>query len=444
MKQYFLKRLLMNISNPLALQGLGVLLLIPAFAFSQTLTIENCQEKAKANYPLVKQYGLIEQTARYNIDNANRGYLPQLTLSAKATYQSDVTQIPSALSDILSTLAHKTISFQSLPKDQYQAVLEASQLIWDGGIISAQNKITKAGTEVEKQKLEVDLYALKDRVNQLYFGILLLDEQLKQTDILKNDLQTNFNRIASLVTNGVASQPDLDAIKVELINVDQRISDIKNTRKTYGIMLSALTGVEITDKTELKKPDTDLSVLNETDNHRPELNLFDAQAKLYENQKSLVTAANLPRVGAFVQGGYGLPALNMFDPSFAGFYIAGLRLSWNISGFYTQKDNLSKLEVGKKTIGIQRETFMFNNNLVTKQQRNEVEKIQSNLKSDDEIIGLRQNIKKSTQSKQINGTASVSDLIRDVNAENQARQLKSLHEIQLLMNVYQLKNNINN
>jgi len=422
----------------------SLLLFLSIGTFAQNLTIETCQEKAKANYPLVKQYGLIEQTARYNIDNANRGYLPQLTLSAKATYQSDVTQIPSTLSDILSTLAHKTISFQSLPKDQYQAVLEASQLIWDGGIISAQNKITKAGAEVEKQKLEVDLYTLKDRVNQLYFGILLLDEQLKQTDILKIDLQTNFNRVASLVTNGVASQPDLDAIKVELINVDQRVSDINNTRKTYTIMLSALTGLEVTDKTELKKPETDLSVLNETANHRPELSLFDAQAKLFENQKSLVTAGNLPKVGVFVQGGYGLPALNMFDPNFAGFYIAGLRLSCNISGFYTQKDNLSKLDVSKKTVSIQKETFLFNNNLVTKQQRNEVEKIQSNLKSDEEIIGLRQNIKKSTQSKQINGTASVSDLIRDVNDENQARQLKSLHEIQLLMNVYQLKNNTNN
>jgi len=444
MKQNFSSKLLMKITNPVPLWGIGVLLFIPTFVFAQTLTIETCQEKAKANYPLVKQYGLIEQTARYNIDNANRGYLPQLSLSAKATYQSDVTQIPAKLSDILSVVAHQTVSFQSLPKDQYQAVLEASQLIWDGGVISAQNKITKAGAEVEKQKLEVDLYDLKDRVNQLFFGILLLDEQLKQTDILKNDLQTNYNRVASLVSNGIASQPDLDAIKVELINTDQRIADINNTRKTYGIMLSALTGLEITDKTEFKKPETDLSVLTETANHRPELSLFDAQAKLYENQKSLVTAGNLPKVGVFVQGGYGLPALNMFDPSFAGFYIAGLRLSWNISGFYTQKDNMNKLDVSKKTVGIQKETFLFNNNLVTKQQRNEVEKIQSTLKSDDEIIGLRQNIKTSTQSKQINGTASVSDLIRDVNAENQARQLKSLHEIQLLMNIYQLKNNTNN
>ena len=411
---------------------------------AQTLTIETCQEKAKANYPLVKQYGLIEQTAKYNISNANKGYLPQVTLSARATYQSDVTQIPSSLGEVLSKLTGKPFSFPSLAKDQYQAVLEATQLIWDGGVICTQNKITKAGTEVEKQKLEVDLYTLKDRVNQLYFGILLLDEQLKQTDILKNDLQINFNRVSTLVVNGIASQPDLDAIKVELINVNQRLSDINNTRKTYGIMLSALTGLEITDKTELKKPETDLSGLNETANHRPELSLFEAQAKLYENQKSLVTAGNLPKVGAFVQGGYGQPGLNMFTTGFSPFYIGGVRFSWNLSGLYTQKDNLNKLDVNKKSVEIQKETFLFNNKLMTKQQQNEIEKIQSTLKSDDEIIGLRQNIKKSTQSKQINGTASVSDLIREVNAENQARQLKSLHEMQLLMNVYQLKNNTNN
>lgn len=431
-------------SDPLLRLGVILLLMLPVFGYAQPITVEICQEKAKQNYPLVKQYGLIEQTARYNIENANKAYLPQLTLSARATYQSDVTQIPSKLSDILSVVAHQTVSFQSLPKDQYQAVFEASQLIWDGGLTSAQNKITKSGSEVEKQKLDVDLYTLKERINQVYFGILLLDEQNKQLEILKNDLQTNINRMTSLVANGIASQPDLDAIKVEELNVNQRISDINNTRKTYVIMLSALTGLEISDNPVLTKPDSDLTVLNDTGNHRPELSLFDAQSKLYESQKSLITAGNLPKVAAFVQGGYGLPALNMFDPNFAGFYIAGLRLSWNISGFYTQKNNISKLDINKKTVNIQKETFLFNNNLLSKQQRNEVEKIQSTLKSDDEIIRLRQNIKNSTQAKQINGTASVSDMIRDLNAENQARQQKSLHEIQLLLNIYQLKNNINN
>ncbi|MDD4991120.1 MAG: TolC family protein [Paludibacter sp.] len=410
----------------------------------QNLTVETCQEKAKANYPLVKQYGLIEQTAQYTISNANKGYLPQLALSVKATYQSDVTKIPSALGDAISSLTHKPFSFASLPQDQYQAVLEASQLIWDGGIISSQNKITKAGVEVEKQKLEVDLYTLKDRVNQLFFGILLLNEQFKQNEILKKDLQTNYERLSAYKQNGVAQQSDLDAIQVEQLNANQRTSDLNNTRTTYCLLLSALTGLSINDKTELQKPPVDLKVLDESTVRRPEVGLFDAQNKLYENQKDLFLSANLPKIGAFVQGGYGQPGLNMFAGGFSPFYIGGLRLSWNISGFYTQKDNLNKLDVSKKNVEIQKETFLFNNNLVTKQQQNEITKLQSTISNDDEIIRLRQNIKKATSVKLENGTATVSDLIRDVNAENQALQLKSLHEIQLLMNVYQLKNNINN
>jgi outer membrane protein TolC len=421
-----------------------LLLLFQPGVKAQSLTIETCQEKAKANYPLVKQYGLIEQTAQYNISNANKGYLPHLLISAKATYQSDVTQIPSSLGDVLSKLTGKPFSFPSLPKDQYQAVLEATQIIWDGGVISTQKKITNLSTEVEKQKLEVDLYALKDRVNQLFFGILLLNEQLKQNDILKNDLLTNYNRLNAYKQNGIAYQADLDALKVEQLNANQRESDLKSTRRSFSIMLSALTGLDINGQTELIKPGINLTILKETSNHRPELSLFEAQNNLYESQKSLLNAGNRPKIGAFVQGGYGQPGLNMFTTGFSPFYIGGIRLSWNISGLYSQKNNLNKIDLSKKNVDIQKETFEFNNNLVTRQQQTEIEKLQSTLANDDEIIRLRQNIKKAATSKMENGTASVSDLIREINAENQALQLKSLHEIQLLMNVYQLKNNINN
>lgn len=446
MKNMIAYKIIKNSCNLIPLKGLGVLFFIFHFSltFSQTLTVETCHEKARANYPLVKQYGLIEQTAQYNISNANKSYLPQLTLSAKATYQSDVTQIPASLGSALSEALKRPFSFSSLAKDQYQAVLDASQLIWDGGVISSQNKITKASTEIEKQKLEVDLYALNDRVNQLFFGVLLLNEQGKQNDILKNDLETNYNRINAFKQNGIAYQADLDAIKVEQLNANQRTSDLNNTRKTYCILLSALTGIDIREKAEFKKPDINLTVLNDSSNNRPEIALFDAQNKLFENQKNLVLSANKPKIGAFIQGGYGQPGINMFTTGFSAFYIGGVRLSWNISSLYTQKDNINKIDVSRKTVDIQKETFLFNNNLVTKQQQNEIEKLKTTIANDDEIIRLRQNIKKATTAKYENGIASVSDLIRDLNAENQAKQLKSLHEIQLIMVVYQLKNNQNN
>ena len=399
------------------------------------LTVEVCQEKAKANYPLVKQYGLIEQTAQYNISNANKGYLPQLTLSAKGTYQSQVTKLPITIPNV---------TIPGLSKDQYQAVVEANQVIWDGGAISAQKKITNANTEVEKQKLEVDLYTLNERVNQLYFGILLINEQLRQNDILQNELQTNYNRVASYKQNGVANQSDLDALKVEQINTQQRETELKSTQKSYFIMLSALTGLTIDAKTELIKPEINLAILNATTNHRPEIGLFDAQNKLLESQKELLNAGNRPKIGAFVQGGYGKPGLNMLTNAFSDFYMGGIRLSWNLSGFYTQKNNLNKIEISKKVMDVQKETFLFNADLKTKQQQTEIEKLQSTLSNDDEIIRLRGNIKKSATAKVDNGTLSITDLIREINAEDQAKQLKSLHEIQLIMNVYQLKNNINN
>lgn len=402
---------------------------------AQTLTIETCQEKAKANYPLIKQYGLIEQTAQYNISNANKGYLPQLSLSARATYQSQVTKLPITLPGVV---------IPELTKDQYQAVLEASQLIWDGGVISAQNKITNAGSEVEKKKLEVDLFSLNERVNQLYFGILLLNEQLKQNAILQNELQTNYDRINAFKQNGVANQTDLDALKVEQLNADQRESELKSTRKSYGLVLSAMTGMKIDENTTLLKPEINLAVLTDTIIRRPELALFEAQNKMYEGQKALLNAGNLPKIGAFIQGGYGKPGLNMLTNAFSEFYIGGIRLSWNLSGFYSQKNNINKIEASKKGIDIQKETFLFNTDLKNKQQKAEIEKLQSSVNNDDEIIRLRGNIKKAASAKVDNGTLTVTDLIREINAESLAKQLKALHEIQLIMSVYQLKNNNNN
>ena len=420
-----------------------VFLFVPFFVIGQPLTLDSCRQKAHANYPLLKQYGLIEKTADYNLSNANKAYLPQLNFAVKATYQSDVTEIPASLGQAISQLTGKPFSFPSLSKDQYQAVLEVNQLIWDGGLTSAQKKGIKASTEAEKQKLEVDLYALNDRINNLYFGIMLINEQLKQNNTLQDELSVNNSKIEALKQNGVAQQSDVDAIKVEQINARQHETDLKTMRQSYLQMLSAFTGLEITETTKLEKPTLPETVIS-VENKRPELMLFDSQNKMLDSQRDAVYAANLPKVGLFVQGGYGRPGLNMFTSEFSTFYIGGVRLSWNLSGFYTQKNNLNKIDVSKKNVEVQKETFLFNNNLISKQQQNDIEKLKLTLKNDDEIIGLRNNIKKSAEAKVTNGTLTITDLLREINAENISRQARALHEIQLYMAVYQLKNNINN
>jgi len=412
--------------------------MLPAMLFAQDITIEQCLEKTTANYPLVKQFGLIDKTTGYNLSNLYTGYYPQVSLSAKATYQSEVTEIPASLGQALSKVTGQNIQFSSVSKDQYQAMVEVSQLVWDGGAIKAGAKAVKAGAEADRQKTDVDLYALKDRVNNIYFGILLLDEQLIQNGLLKTDLTTNYNRVGSYLRNGVANQTDLDAIKVELINADQKEIELKSARRSYLAMLSAFTGMKLDENTRLSKPEQADMVLD-TPSKRPELEMLNAQRNMYESQRDAIKASSMPRIGAFVQGGYGRPGLNMLNNEFSPFYIAGLNLKWNISSFYTKRNSLRKIDENQKMIEVQREAFLFNNNLSNIQQVNEYDRLKQVLKNDDEMIRLRNNIKKSSEAKVANGTLSVSDLIRDINAESNAKQTKAVHEIQLYSTVYQNK-----
>lgn len=410
------------------------LLFVPLLTMSQNITLDICQQKARELYPLTKQYGLIEKTSEYNIANANKAWLPQVNFTAKATYQSETTKLPISIPNVI---------IPELTKDQYNAALDVSQTIWDGGVVKAQKNIIKAQAEAEKQKLEVDLYMLKERVNQLYFGILLLNEQLQQLTLIKTDLQANYEKVIALKQNGIAGQADIDAVRVEQLNLEQKENDLQTTLKSFTEMLTAFTNLNFSSKTEFSKPIIS-TVDYALENKRPELLLLATQSKALSSQRDMITASNLPKVGIFVQGGYGKPGLNMLTNEFSPYYIGGLRLSWNLSGYYSQKNNFEKISLNQKSIDIQKETFLFNNNLQNRQQMNEIEKLKSTMKNDDEIILLRSNIKKATTAKFENGTATITDMLRDVNAESLARQARALHEIQLYMAVYQLKTNKNN
>jgi outer membrane protein TolC len=211
-------------------------------AFGQ-LTIEDCQEKAKNNYPQIKQYGLIEQSEAYSLSNANKGYLPQAAILATASYQSDVTELNGV----------KVVS-----NDQYKAYAEINQTIWDGGVIRSQKENIIASTEIEKQNLEVNLYSVKDRVNQLFFGILALNELITQNDLLQKELQNNFDKVQAYIQNGVANQSDADIIKVEQLKANQRKAELIATQKSYKEMLSAMIGETEVFTDSLTKPNYSL------------------------------------------------------------------------------------------------------------------------------------------------------------------------------------------
>lgn len=424
--------------------AVGCWLIAYSFVNGQSISIDTCYQMAKDNYPRIKQFGLIEQSEKFNLSNANKAYLPQFSLNAQATYQSDVTEIPADFLDKLGQMTGQNLAIPSVNRDQYKVVAELSQVVWDGGVTYSQKDNIKASSEVEKQSLEVDLYAIRDRVNQLFFGILLLNEQMIQLDILQDELQTNYDKVQAFIQNGIANQTDADMIKVEQLKTKQRKSELSAAQMSYKRMLSAMTGNPTVLTGTLQKPDDLMPHNDNTSNNRPELKLFEAQTHLLGSQESLLKSSNLPKVGLFAQGGYGNPGLNMFEPGFTPFYIVGARLSWNFGGLYTQKNNLNKIAVGKQQVEIQKETFLFNVNLKVLQQKTEIEKIKEQINSDNEIVILRTGIKQSVEKRLENGTSTVTDLVREMNAESAAIAEKSLHEIQLLMAIYNLKNSTNN
>lgn len=411
---------------------------------AQTLTLEQCQELARENYPLINQRGLIEKTSDFSVSNAKRNWLPQISLSAQATYQSDVMAFPDKFNSMLEVLG---VEFEGLRKDQYKAVVQVEQIIYGGGAVKAQVDAAKAESEANEQNWETEMYNLRERVNQLYFGTLLLQEKSKEIDLMLDELSRNLKLVQSYVANGLSNQNDIDKIQVEILSVKQQKSELVSTQKAYGKMLGIMIDQEISDDTELLKPEPQI-IPNEVKINRPEINYFIAQEKMLDAQQKGINAMIKPQIGAFFQGAYANPGLNLFadmqENQWSPYFIAGIQFKWNISGFYTRKNNLSKIDLTRSQIAAQKETFLYNMDLKSTQEIISVNRMYEVMEQDDEIIGLRESIRKRTEAGVENGTATINDLLRDMHAENLARQNKVTHEIELLKNIYDLKFTTNN
>jgi outer membrane protein TolC len=408
-------------------------------AGQEAVTLAQCYEWARMNYPLIQRYDLIDRAEQYNLSNAGKGWLPQPAVNAKASYQSDVTRLPFDTEKISAVIPGFTVPV--LGKDQYQMVAELNQTIWDGGRVSSTRRVIRAQADAARRQLDSDLYALNGRVNQLYFGCLLQDELLRRNGLLQKELQVNIDRIKALMENGLANQPDCESMEVEWLNARQNETGLKASRKAFGQMLAALTGHSL-DGVELEIPRLPGMPLSMVVN-RPELRELDAQSALAETQDKQLNAGLKPRISAFIQGGYGRPGLNMLEDGFNPFYIAGVRLSWNIGPLYTLKNDRRKTGVTLREIDIRRETFLFNIRLQLLQQDTEIQKMNELIQSDEEIIRLRSGIKQAAEVKLENGVISVADLIREINAEDMARQAAATHRIQRLAAIYERINSLN-
>ena len=419
---------------------LSLLLSVVAFTGVSGQTLEECQQAAERNYPLIQQMDLIRQTTELNVQNIEKGWLPQVSASAQATLQSDVTAFPEQIQTVYQQMG---IDMKGLRKDQYRVGIDVQQTIYDGGAIRNQKEVARERGNVELAQNEVNMYNVRHRVNEMYFSLLLLDDQIRLNRDLQELLEANEKKLSTMLKGGTAAESDFLNVKAERMNVVQQLTNLETQRQAVARMLSVFCGIEVK---ELSKPSA--TAVQLAGNQRPELRLVDAQLRLVEAQEKALNSALLPRLGVFAQGFYGYPGLNMFEDmmhrqwSLNG--IVGARLQWNIGALYTRKNDKAKLNLLRQSAENSREVFLFNNNLEQIQQSESISRYQKLMEADEEIIRLRSQVRKAAESKLRHGIIDVNDLLREINAENAARVQQSIHEIEMLKEIFELKNTVNN
>lgn len=412
--------------------------LVAVAAVAQT-PLATCQQAAQANYPLIKQRDLIARTTDYTVENLRKGWLPQVSFTAQATLQSDVTAWPDEMREMMS---QRGVEIAGLKKDQYRIGLDVNQNVWDGGMISSQTAVARERGNVQAAQTEVDLYAVRRRVNEMYFSLLLLDEQLQLNADHQSLLASSEKKLASLYAGGVVAESDYNTVRAERLVVEQQRTSLVAQRNAVVLMLSELCGITVTQV--CKPPMVEVS----GENHRPELQLVDAQLRLADAQERVLNAALMPRLSVFAQGYYGYPGYNMFEDmmrrKFSLNGMVGARLTWNIGALYTRRADKAKLQLQRDQAENSREVFLLNNRLDIVQQDENIARYQQLMKSDDEIIALRARVRESAESKLAHGIIDVNDLVKEINNEQAARVQRTVHEIELLKQMYDKKIAINN
>ena len=403
---------------------------------AQAQTLEECQRAAEQNFPLIRQYGLIEKTTDLNVANIQKGWLPQVSASAQATLQSDVPAFPDEFQKLYQQMG---ITMEGLERDQYRVGIDVQQTVYDGGNIKSQKEIARRQGELYSRQNEVTMYNVRRRVNEMYFSLLLINEQIQLNADLQTVLEGNEKKLAAMLKGGTAAESDWQNVRAERLNVVQKMTGLKSQRTALVRMLSTFCAMEVN---RLVKPEIPENT-GSTVNLRPELKTIDAQRRLADAKEKALDATLMPRLGVFAQGYYGYPGYNMFEDmtgrklSWNG--IIGARLTWNIGALYSRKNDKAKLQAERETAEANRERFLLDNKMEQIQQNENISRYRQLIIDDEEIISLRSSIRKAAESKLAHGIIDVNDLVREINSENKARVEQCIHEIEMLKEIYNLK-----
>ena len=402
-----------------------LLLFLPIVGFAQqVLTLEDCYRLARDHYPTVQKLDLITRSEDYTLANANKAYLPQISITGQATYQSETIDFSESIGRL-----PLPITLPEVSKDQYKVVGEVSQLLYNGGATRTQKQLIKAQSAVQTQAVETQLYALKQRVSNLYFGVLLIEAQLTQNQLNIETLQSQLEKATVALKYGTTLASQVAELKAEIVRLSMQRTEYEATKTLYLQMLSTFIGQPLSTNTLLERPK---SRRIGKGNQRPELKGFDLQQAVLEAQERQLSSEYLPKIGLFAQGAYGRPTLNIIKNEFDFYYIAGVRLQWHLSPLYSLSNRKQLLRLQGASLSADRQAFMMSTELDLTQQQTQIGKLQRLMEQDKESVALRHQVAQAAQIQLDNGVITTHEYLQKVNAEHLAQQTLLLHEIQLL------------
>jgi outer membrane protein TolC len=396
----------------------------------QRLTLDQCYEAARTQYPLLKQKSVLQQTGDLAVArlNTNR-QLPQIALNGQATWQSDVTKIPLDLPNV---------NLPTLSKDQYKLTADISYALYDGNLTRLQIDQQRAQTATAQQQVEIELRGLKDQVNGLFMNALLTDDNLELTQTQRNDLLNRIEKLKAGVRFGTAAQTNVDVLQAEVLRNEQRLAELNASRRGLRDALHLLTNLPVGDSTRLvvDLPNAPVSslILN-----RPELQFYKTQRALFDAQLRLADNAAKPRLSLFAQPGVGRPGLNLLNNDFRAFFLGGLRLNWNISAAYTIRNTQETVRLNQQTADLQQAAFEQNLAVQLRQQQTDIDRIEAQISRDADIVALRERIRRASAVQLDNGVIAARDYATELDNETQARLNQKLHERQRLLALIQYR-----
>lgn len=411
--------------------------LMSALSVSAEVTIEQCVEKATGNYPVIKKYRLIETANDIELSDINKSWLPRIGVYGQVTAQNIVPSFPDALSGVLQSMGQE---MKGLGKVQYKVGVDISQTIWDGGAAKAHREMSRAQEAVQRAGLDVELYQVRQRVENLFFAILLTEEQIAQSEVTHRLLCDNLDKLRAMYSNGTAMQADIDMVEAQALSFNQSIIRARSAADSYRRALELFMGESLGNEA-LALPAAVMP--SDTDPDRPELRLFERKLEYNDAARRMADISLMPRIGLFAQGYYGYPGFNYFqsminrDMSFN--ILAGVKVAWNIDSFYNRNNRAGKTAINAAEIAADRDLFLFNNRIQSATQSGAIRGIRDMMKDDSRIVALRSNVRKAAESQMANGVIDITALLTKISDENIAMLTSKYHEILLLQEIYKLK-----